>query len=104
MEKWARFAISGDIKFGKISNNGEDIIIYEGDLFNNPLKTNDSVSIDSVSLLSPCSPSKMIALWNNYKALADEKSLSYPETPLYIFKSPTSFAGPNDHIDHPNAR
>ena len=101
MEKWARFAISGDIKFGKISNNGEDIIIYEGDLFNNPLKTNDSVSIDSVSLLSPCSPSKMIALWNNYKALADEKSLSYPETPLYIFKSPTSFAGPNDHIDHP---
>ena len=101
MEKWARFAISGDIKFGKISNNGEDIIIYEGDLFNNPLKTNDSVSIDSVSLLSPCSPSKMIALWNNYKALADEKSLSYPKTPLYIFKSPTSFAGPNDHIDHP---
>ena len=41
MEKWARFEISGDIKFGKISNNNEDIIIYEGNLFDNPSKTDN---------------------------------------------------------------
>ena len=101
MEKWARFIFKGDIKFGKVSDDESSIVIYEGDLFNSPISLKETVKISDIELTSPCEPSKMIALWNNYKALADEKGLSYPEKPLYIFKSPTSFAGPNDHIDHP---
>ena len=65
-------------------------------MFEEPKDTGEVISISDVNILSPCNPS-VIALWNNYKALADEKGLSYPEKPLYIFKSPTSFAGPNDH-------
>ena len=101
MEKWARFIFKGDLKFGKVSDDESSIVIYEGDLFNSPISLKETVKISDIELKSPCEPSKMIALWNNYKALADEKGLSYPEKPLYIFKSPTSFAGPNDHIDHP---
>ena len=101
MEKWARFIFEGNLKFGKLSNDNSKITIYEGDLFNSPKETTNEVQLSEVELKSPCAPTKMIALWNNYKALADEKGLSYPDKPLYIFKSPTSFAGPNDHIDHP---
>jgi 2-keto-4-pentenoate hydratase/2-oxohepta-3-ene-1,7-dioic acid hydratase in catechol pathway len=101
MEKWARINHNGNIKFGKLSNDEISITIYEGDMFQSPNETQEVLPIESISLLSPCEPSKMIALWNNYKALADEKGLSYPEKPLYVFKSPTSFAGPNDHISHP---
>ena len=102
MEKWARFIYKGDLKFGKLSNDDKSIIVYKGDIFNAPSKTDEILLIDDVLIQTPCNPSKMIALWNNYKALADEKGLSYPERPLYIFKSPTSFAGPNDHIEHPS--
>ena len=91
MEKWARINHNGNIKFGKLSNDESNITIYEGDMFQSPNETQEVLPIESISLLSPCEPSKMIALWNNYKALADEKGLSYPEKPLYVFKSPTSF-------------
>ena len=101
MEKWSRFDHNGDIKFGKLSSDGASITVHNGDMFLSPSRTDEVLSINDVKMLSPCEPSKMIALWNNYKALADEKGLSYPERPLYIFKSPTSFAGPNDHIEHP---
>ena len=101
MEKWSRFDHNGDIKFGKLSSDGASITVFNGNMFEESKDTGEVISINNVNLLSPCKPSKMIALWNNYKALADEKGLSYPEKPLYIFKSPTSFAGPNDHIEHP---
>ena len=102
MEKWARFIHKGDLKFGKLSNNSQTVIVYVGNMFDSPNKTDEILPLDDILIQTPCSPSKMIALWNNYKALADEKGLSYPKKPLYIFKSPTSFAGPNDHIDHPH--
>ena len=102
MEKWSRFNHNGDIKFGKLSTDNSSVTVYNGDMFGSSSETNEILSINDINMLSPCKPSKMIALWNNYKALADEKGLSYPERPLYIFKSPTSFAGPNDHIEHPS--
>ena len=86
MDKWARFIFEGNIKFGKLDDDSH-IIIYEGDLFDSPEATEKKVSVSDIDLQSPCRPSKMIALWNNYKALADEKGLSYPDKPLYIFKS-----------------
>ena len=102
MEKWSRFNHNGDIKFGKLSTDNSSVTVYNGDMFGSSSETNEILSVNDINILSPCKPSKMIALWNNYKALADEKGLSYPERPLYIFKSPTSFAGPNDHIEHPS--
>ena len=101
MEKWSRFNHNGDIKFGKLSSDNKTVTVCNGDMFGVSTETNEVLAVNDIKMLSPCKPSKMIALWNNYKALADEKGLSYPDRPLYIFKSPTSFAGPNDHIEHP---
>ena len=90
MEKWSRFDHNGDIKFGKLSSDNMTVTVCNGDMFGSSIETNEVLAVNDIKMLSPCKPSKMIALWNNYKALADEKGLSYPERPLYIFKSPTS--------------
>lgn len=102
--RWARVQYKGDVSYCKVEDNNY-ITLYIGDLFSDNFSpTDQKIALnDEVKLLSPCKPTKMIALWNNYKALADEKGLSYPDNPLYIFKSPSSYAGPNDHIYHPRS-
>ena len=102
MEKWTRFSHNNTIKFGKVSDNGLSVSVHKGQMFLSPEATGENIDIKEVRMLAPCEPTKMIALWNNYKALANEKGLNYPEKPLYIIKSPNSHAGPNDHISHPS--
>ena len=46
-------------------------------------------------------PSKIIALWNNYKSLATEKGLSKPQNPLYLNKSISSIIEPGESIIRP---
>ena len=46
-------------------------------------------------------PSKIIALWNNYKTLADEKKLAKPNNPLYLNKSVSSIIEPGQNIIRP---
>ena len=50
-------------------------------------KTEITLKVDDVTLINPCKPSKMIALWNNYQSLATEKGLSKPNNPLYLNKA-----------------
>ena len=100
-DRWARFKHKGNVNIGKLISDSE-IEIYSGNLFNNPSQTGEILKVgENLEFLAPCIPSKMIALWNNYKALADEKGLSYPDKPLYIFKSPSSFSTNDKHIYHP---
>lgn len=48
-------------------------------------------------------PSKIIALWNNYKTLADEKGLTKPDNPLYLNKSVSSIIEPGQNIVRPKS-
>ena len=48
-------------------------------------------------------PSKIIALWNNYKTLADEKGLTKPDNPLYLNKSVSSIIEPDQNIVRPKS-
>ena len=101
MSLWIRFEYRNQVRVGQLE--GQDIRICEVEyeqFFGNPPLTDEVLKLDEVTLLSPCSPSKMIALWNNYAALADNNKLTHPETPLYLFKPPNTFAGPNAVIHH----
>ena len=102
MSLWVRFEYQNKIRMGQLE--GQEIRLCDTktiDPFNKPLLSDQAVHLDEVTLLSPCSPSKMIALWNNYAALADKNELSYPKTPLYLFKPPNTFAGHGAAIRHP---
>ena len=58
---------------------------------------------DDIKLLNPCNPSKIIALWNNYKTLADEKGLSKPNNPLYLNKAISCISQPGEDIVRPKS-
>ena len=101
MTHWVRFEHDGREKFGQLE--GSIILVCEGDMFTAPVLTGATVALDEVRVLTPTVPTKMPALWNNYRALADEKGLQYPETPLYLFKANSSFLATGEVIRHPTS-
>jgi len=99
MTLWVRFAQGEQVGFGRLQS--EKIEVCEGDMYSAPKTTGESLGLSEVRLLTPTEPTKMPALWNNYKALAEEKGLNFPETPLYLFKANSSFLTTEEVIQHP---
>jgi 2-keto-4-pentenoate hydratase/2-oxohepta-3-ene-1,7-dioic acid hydratase in catechol pathway len=54
-----------------------------------------------VQLLTPVQPTKVIALWNNFRALGEKLNLAVPAEPLYLVKTPNSYLEPGGTIRHP---
>lgn len=98
---WLRFTRAGQIGFGAL--RGDVIQVHEGDMFDNPRPTTTEVALAEVTLLTPCLPSKMIALWNNYHALAAKLQLTEPTEPLYLLKAPNSYLAGGQTIRAPRA-
>jgi 2-keto-4-pentenoate hydratase/2-oxohepta-3-ene-1,7-dioic acid hydratase in catechol pathway len=99
MSNWIRFTHNKISSFGLIENN--IVTVYEGDMFNNPSKTDVRLKVEDVTIVNPCKPSKMIALWNNYQSLATEKGLSKPNNPLYLNKAISCIIEQGDNIIRP---
>ena len=99
MANWVRFIHEKTCHFG--NQNGDVIELYTGDMFANPSKTSTIINVSEVYFLNPCVPSKMIALWNNYKTLAKEKGLSKPNNPLYLNKAVSAIIEPGQNIERP---
>jgi 2-keto-4-pentenoate hydratase/2-oxohepta-3-ene-1,7-dioic acid hydratase in catechol pathway len=97
---WVRFrAADGSSGFGVL--HGADIEVYAGDMFAMPRATAVTVDAGSVALLPPCLPSKMVALWNNFGALAAKLGKAAPSHPLFLLKPGTSIVGPGAPIRRP---
>ena len=99
MSNWIRFTNNNKESFGTLDSN--DITVYEGNLFDNPIETDLKLKIEDVTLTNPCKPSKMIALWNNYQSLATEKGLSKPDNPLYLNKAISCIIDQGENIIRP---
>ena len=99
MSHWIRFTQNNNESFGTL--DGNDITVYEGDLFNKPIKSDLMLKLEDVTIINPCKPSKMIALWNNYQSLAAEKGLSKPNNPLYLNKAISCIIDQGENIIRP---
>ena len=64
--------------------------------------TGRTVPCSAVKLLSPCEPGKIVALWNNFHALAAKLGKPAPHHPLYFFKSSSSVVGTHVAIRRPS--
>lgn len=98
-QHWVRFERAGATGFGTLA--GGLVTVHRGDMFSNPEPTGETVALDTVRLLMPTVPSKVIALWNNFAALGQKLNLAVPAEPLYLLKAPNSFASPGDLIKKP---
>jgi 2-keto-4-pentenoate hydratase/2-oxohepta-3-ene-1,7-dioic acid hydratase in catechol pathway len=99
MTRWIRFESEGIERFGTL--DGDVVAEYEGDMFAAPAATVRRHSLDSVRLLPPCKPTKMVGLWNNFHERARVEGLTRPRHPLYFLKSNNSFTGPGARIARP---
>lgn len=99
--RWVRFEHAGRTRFGTLSE--ARISVHEGDMFAYPKASSEQVPLDSVKLLTPCVPSKMIALWNNFHALGKKLGVAVPAEPLYLLKSSNSFLAHGEMIRKPRS-
>jgi 2-keto-4-pentenoate hydratase/2-oxohepta-3-ene-1,7-dioic acid hydratase in catechol pathway len=56
------------------------------------------VALDSVRLLAPCEPSKIVAVGINYRPHAAELAFEIPAEPLLFLKPPSAVIGPEASI------
>ncbi|MCZ6626906.1 MAG: fumarylacetoacetate hydrolase family protein [SAR324 cluster bacterium] len=99
MTQWIRFEHGGEKKFGTLE--GDTIAVHEGDMFNQPKSTSESVALGDVKILTPTEPSKIVALWNNFYALGQKLNLDTPPEPLYFIKASTSSLAGGEQIRRP---
>lgn len=71
-------------------------------MFASPTPTDQSIKLSAVKLLAPTQPTKIIAMWNNFRALGQKLNLAIPPEPLYLIKSPNSYLNPDEVIKKPS--
>ena len=80
--RWIRFAHEGAEGFGVLE--GRKVMVFHGEIFGGCEPSGQALPLDRVRLLTPCTPSKMICLWNNFHALAaklqEEGAMSFVES------------------------
>ena len=72
MTKWIRFEQGGKTGFGTLED--DTIAVHTGDMFAVAKPTGETLKLSDVQLRTPCDPSKMVCLWNNFHQLAAKKA------------------------------
>lgn len=92
----------GGIHWGIIE--GSAVMELDRSPFDGPyaIKKGEEWELGKVRLLSPVSPSKVVAIGLNYRAHAAEFDKELPEEPMLFMKPSTSVIGPGDFIIYPS--
>ncbi len=97
--KIVRFTVAHKVQYGILK--GESVQATEGKPFRYIKPVDRYYQLSKVKLLSPCTPSKIVALGLNYRSHAKEVKSSLPEAPLLFLKPSTAVIGPDDNIVYP---
>ncbi len=97
--KIVRYQDGSLVKYGVMEKDA--IREMEGDPFSHFHLTSKIKKIGEAKLLSPCLPSKIVALGLNYRDHAEEVKLPIPDKPLLFIKPSTSVIGPGEAILYP---
>ncbi|HTR57200.1 MAG TPA: fumarylacetoacetate hydrolase family protein [Casimicrobiaceae bacterium] len=99
MSHWIRVQHQGRERFGLLE--GETVRLHSGSLLGEHEASGESVPLRETKVLTPVTPSKMIALWNNFRALAEKLGNPIPPEPLYFLKANNSFLAHEETIRVP---
>lgn len=89
-----------EIRYGVLE--GEQVRLLDGSFLDSDSKpTNTCLPLDSVTLLAPVEPSKVICVGLNYALHIKEMNHSLPEDPVIFLKAPTCVIGPEAEIIYP---
>lgn len=98
MDIWMRFMSNdGGIVFGRVENG----YLHEYGGIDHPEPTGAVLSARALTPLAPCAPGKVVALWNNFHALAAKLDKPVPSHPLFLIKPAGSVIGSDEPIRRP---
>jgi 2-keto-4-pentenoate hydratase/2-oxohepta-3-ene-1,7-dioic acid hydratase in catechol pathway len=97
--KIVRLSQDKKVRYGVI--NGNSVRILQGTPYRGIKYSGDELPLNSVKLLAPSLPSKIVCLGLNYVLHAAEGNFKLPSEPLIFLKPPTSLIGPEDNIIYP---
>jgi 2-keto-4-pentenoate hydratase/2-oxohepta-3-ene-1,7-dioic acid hydratase in catechol pathway len=95
--KYVRYRYQGKISYGVL--DGNTIQEINGGLFGDRRTTGFPADLDSVELLWPCEPSKLLAVGLNYKSHLGNQAA--PSNPEIFFKPPSALLDPGGKIEIP---
>ena len=96
----ARFSHNGEPKYGIV--DGDELVVCKGHpLVNNYETTGERVALDSVKLLAPTLPSKVVCVGLNYADHAAEAELDIPKEPALFLKPNSAVVGDGEPIVWP---
>ena len=98
--KIIRYQVEDHAAYGALGDNGS-IKELTGSPFENPEVGTDVARLDSVRLLSPVDPPKIICVGLNYVSHIAEMELEQPEFPMLFMKPHTAITHPGDPIVYP---
>jgi 2-keto-4-pentenoate hydratase/2-oxohepta-3-ene-1,7-dioic acid hydratase in catechol pathway len=98
--KIVRMKAGDDIAYGVADVEG--VLLYRGSPFVAWEPTETVVPWDSVQLLAPVLPTKVVGVGRNYIDHADERNVPVPDEPLIFLKPATSVIGPDANVVHPS--
>src|SRR5579872_2048516 len=99
MTKWIRFESQGKTGFGTLE--GDSIAVHSGDMFAGAKPTGETLKLADVQTRTPCDPTKMVCLWNNFHQLAAKNDFKEPKEPLWFLKAPNSYHPAGKPIQRP---
>jgi 2-keto-4-pentenoate hydratase/2-oxohepta-3-ene-1,7-dioic acid hydratase in catechol pathway len=101
MAKWIRFRDpAGQLAFGTL--DADRVAEFHGELFGDKQASGRTFALGEVRIECPCEPSKVIALWNNFRALSEKLGKAPPAHPLFLIKPGTSATGTGTTIRRPS--
>ena len=99
--KIVRYTVDKKTEYGIME--GETVRGLAGTPYHRPKANGQSHRLSDLRLLSPCQPSKIVAVGLNYRSHAEEFKRPIPPEPLLFLKPSTSVIGPEDSIIYPDS-
>lgn len=98
--KWIRCTLAdGQAAYAHVQ--GDRAQPVKGTPFGEWADRGEALALDAVAWLPPVEPSKVIALWKNFHALAAKQQQTIPEEPLYALRAPSSLAAHRQPVVKP---
>jgi 2-keto-4-pentenoate hydratase/2-oxohepta-3-ene-1,7-dioic acid hydratase in catechol pathway len=83
-DHWCRVRHDGRPRVGRLV--GHQIVLHEGDLFDPPAATADTLAVDQADWLAPVEPRQFLGLWNNFHERRQLEDTRTPDFPLFFAK------------------
>ena len=100
MLRFVRYQRDLQIGFGLLEQEG--VVPLMGWIYDGWQAAGEAIPHSQVTLLAPCTPTKIIGAGLNYRSVAEAKGTELPAEPILFLKPPSAVIGPEAPIVYPS--